>query len=356
MNSQYSVIERAQLEAWFEQDILPKIYVEVRKARQRKSAKKLIQKSWKKQFPDRATNRLRLKSFGPKARFFVHLPYQNTMSRILLLAALLLLHSATIWALKPSRVWLATPESLGLNYQTVALTTPDHVQLTGWLIEPAANVSDQHTTMVVAYGDFGNMSYELYQAQALSAAGYRVYLFDYRGFGHSADFAIDEQRLYYHEFSVDLSTALADARRRYPHNRTGIIAFSMGTIMGTEVAATERCDFFVTEGYVASPQRLVAYQLASRQKMVSLPAEAAAYGQNAPRIRCPWLLIAGTADKHTPLADSVAVVRVARWRQRRQVLAFEGGHLQGMPMLTEVTFGDKYVREVNRFLAVGRHG
>ena len=40
MNSQYSVIERAQLEAWFEQDILPKIYVEVRKARQRKSAKK----------------------------------------------------------------------------------------------------------------------------------------------------------------------------------------------------------------------------------------------------------------------------------------------------------------------------
>lgn len=70
MNSQYSVIERAQLEAWFEQDILPKIYVEVRKARQRKSAKKLIQKSWKKQFPDRATNRLRLKSFGPKARFF----------------------------------------------------------------------------------------------------------------------------------------------------------------------------------------------------------------------------------------------------------------------------------------------
>ena len=50
------------------------------------------------------------------------------------------------------------------------------------------------------------------------------------------------------------------------------------------------------------------------------------------------------------MADSVAVVRVARWRQRRQVIAFEGGHLQGMPVLTEVTFGDKYVREVRRFL------
>jgi len=225
------------------------------------------------------------------------------MHRLLLLVLLLLFQAVTVWAIKPSKIWVATPDALGMKYQTVALTTPDHVQLTGWLIEPAANVPDRHTTMVVAYGDFGNMSYELNQARALSAAGYRVYLFDYRGFGHSADFAIDEQHLYYHEFSVDLGTALADARRRFSRNRTGILAFSMGTIMGSEVAATARCDFFVAEGYVASPQRLVAYQLQSRQKVVSLPAEAAVYGQHAPRIRCPWLLIAGTADKHTPLAD-----------------------------------------------------
>ena len=268
--------------------------------------------------------------------------------RYLLLLAWLLSASAA-FALKPSREWTATPDALGLRYQTTALITPDQVPLTGWLIEPAANVPDQHTTMVVAYGDFGNMSYELNQAQALAAAGYRVYLFDYRGFGHSANFAIDEQRLYYHEFSVDLSTALADARHRFPRNRTGIIAFSMGTIMGSEVAATARCDFFVTEGYVASPQRLVAYQLQSRQKVVSLPPEAAAYAQNAPRIRCPWLLIAGTTDKHTSLADSVAVARATR--RRRQVLIFEGGHLQGMPVLSEATFGDKYVWEVTRFLA-----
>ena len=274
--------------------------------------------------------------------------------RHLFLLNFLLMLSGPIWALKPSREWIDTPDSLGLSYQTVALTTPDNVQLTGWLVEPAANVPDRRTTMVVAYGDFGNMSHELQQAQALSAAGYRAYLFDYRGFGHSAAFTIDPQRLYYHEFAVDLGTALADARRRYPRNRTGVVAFSMGTIMGSEVAATAKCDFFVSEGYVASPQRLVAYQLQSRQKSVSLPAEAAAYAQYAPRIRCPWLLIAGTADKHTSLADSVAVARVASWRQRRQVLAFEGGHLQGMPTLTEVTFGDKYVREVSRFLKARR--
>ena len=241
---------------------------------------------------------------------------------------------------------------MGMRYQTVKLTTPDHVALTGWVIEPAATVPDQRTTMVVAYGDFGNMSYNLFQARALAAAGFRVYLFDYRGFGHSAAFAIDPQRLYYPEFVVDLSTVLTDARRRYPRNRTGIIAFSMGTIMGAEVAASSRPDFFVAEGYVGSPQQLVKSQWERRQKVVTLPAEAAAYEKTVSRIKCPWLLIGGTADVNTPLADSVAVVRAARPRQRRQVLTFEGGHLQGMPTLTETSFGDKYVLEVSRFLGL----
>ena len=86
------------------------------------------------------------------------------MNRLLLLALLLLLQTGAAWALKPSKIWLATPESLGLSYQTVALTTPDHAQLAGWVVEPAPNVPDQHTTMVMAYGDMNNMSHFLHQA------------------------------------------------------------------------------------------------------------------------------------------------------------------------------------------------
>ncbi|HEX8327409.1 MAG TPA: alpha/beta fold hydrolase [Hymenobacter sp.] len=275
------------------------------------------------------------------------------MKRCLLLAWLLI-QAVGASALKPSKVWIATPDAMGLTYQTVTLTTPDHVQLTSWVVEPAADVPDRHTTLVLAYGDAGNMSQWLHQTQALARSGYRVYLFDYRGFGHSADVALDPQRLYYHEFSNDLRTALNDARRRFPRNRTGIMAFSMGTIMGLEVAATSRCDFFISEGYVASPQRLVADQLQRRQRVVTLPAEAADYARLARRVNCPWLLVAGSADLNTPLADSVAVARVARRRQRRQVLSFEGGHLEGMSVLTNALYGDKYVWEVSRFLAASR--
>ena len=268
-----------------------------------------------------------------------------------LLILVLLLHAASGWALRPSREWIATPDSLGLRYQTTTLTTLDHAQLAGWIVEPAANVPDQHTTMVMAYGDMNNMSYFLYQARALSKGGYRVYLFDYRGFGHSSDFAIERQRLYYAEFTTDLRTVLADARRRYPRSRTGVIGFSMGTIMGAEVAAAGKCDFFIAEGYVASPQRLVAEQFGRYQKTVTLPAEAADYALVARRVHCPWLLVGGTGDRQTPLADSVLVARQARWRQRRQVLSFEGDHLAGFYRLSEAAYGDRYVREVTRFLA-----
>ena len=272
------------------------------------------------------------------------------MRRVLLVSCILLV-STGVWALKPTREWVATPDSLGLRYQTTALTTPDHAQLAGWIVAPAATVPDRHTTMVLAYGDANNMSYWLYQARALSQGGYRVYLFDYRGFGHSSDFAIDRQRLYYPEFSTDLRTVLADARHRYPRGRTGVIGFSMGTIMGSEAAAAGQCDFLIAEGYVASPQLLVAGILQRSQKVVTLPAEAADYARVARRVHCPWLLVGGTADKNTPLADSVAVARAATWWQRRQVLCFEGGHLEGFYRLSEAAYGDKYVREVRRFLA-----
>ncbi len=125
----------------------------------------------------------------------------------------------------------------------------------------------------------------------------------------------------------------------------------MGTILGSEAAARGGCDFLIAEGYVASPQRVVAEQFGRYQKIVTLPDEAANYALVPRRVRCPWLLVGGTGDHKTPLADSVLVARRARWWQRRQVLSYEGDHDEGFYRLSEAEYGDKYVREVRQFLA-----
>jgi pimeloyl-ACP methyl ester carboxylesterase len=271
--------------------------------------------------------------------------------RKFLLVCWLLLHAAAAWALKPDRHWAATPDSVGLKYQSLTLTTPDHAQLATWVVEPTQALAGQPTTLVLAYGDAGNMGNWVHQARALAQAGYRVYLFDYRGYGHSSDFAVDYSQLYYHEFATDLGTVLADARQRYPRSRTGVIGFSMGTMLGAEMAAAHRCDFLITEGYVGSPQAIVAMVKQAKNKDIKLPAEAATYASLAPRINCPWLLVAGTQDRNVPLADSEAAVRAARKGQRRQLVSFDGGHLEGFFKLTDKEFGDGYVQAVSRFLA-----
>lgn len=277
------------------------------------------------------------------------------MLRYFLLGCLLV-QTALAWALKPSREWAATPDSLGLAYQSRTLATPDHARLATWVVEPLAPAADQHATLVLAYGDAGNMGNWVYQARALASAGYRVYLFDYRGFGHSSDFAMNPDQLYYPEFVTDLRTVLADARRRYPRSRTGVLGFSMGTIMASAVAAAHRCDFFIAEGYVGNFQGIVDYVLKNKHKQLVLPAGAATYARLAPRINCPWLLIAGTQDQNTPLADSAAVVRAARRGQRRQLVPFNGGHSAGFYTLTEKEFGDLYVGVIRRFLAADGKG
>jgi fermentation-respiration switch protein FrsA (DUF1100 family) len=121
-------------------------------------------------------------------------------------------------------------------------------------------------------------------------------------------------------------------------------------MLGAEMAAAQRCDFLITEGYVGNPQAIVAMVKQAKNKEIKLPAEAASYASLAPRIKCPWLLVAGNQDHNVPLADSEAVVRAARKGQRRKLVSFEGGHLEGFFKLTNKEFGDNYVHAIQAFL------
>lgn len=264
----------------------------------------------------------------------------------------LLLSTVSAWAIKPLATYWAKPDTLGLKYQDLTLTTPDHVHLAAWLIAPQAGAPTQNTTIVVAGSDSGNMASNIYTAAALATAGYQVLLFDYRGFGHSDTFAINQNYLYYPEFTTDLRAALAEARQRAPQQRVGVLGFSMGTIMGAEVAATTPCDFLLTVGYVASPQAVSAYYQRIRpERPVLLPEDAAAYAEVAPKVNCPWLLIAGTTDKATPLADSQAVARAAHAGQRRKALSVKGDHQASMMVFVAGKPSVPYVKGISRFLA-----
>jgi pimeloyl-ACP methyl ester carboxylesterase len=196
------------------------------------------------------------------------------------------------------------------------------------------------------------MASNLFTAATLAQAGYRVLLFDYRGFGHSDAFAINQNYLYYPEFATDTRAALAEARRRSPGQRVGLMGFSMGSLVGSEAAATTRCDFLVTVAYMASPQHLAAhYQRIRPERPVILPADAATYSRVAPKVNCPWLFISGTEDQATTLADTMAVAQAASPRQRREVLPVPGDHPQSMGAFLDEGTAPRCLAALRRLLA-----
>ncbi len=82
----------------------------------------------------------------------------------------------------PEPQLIGTPAIFSLDYETVALTTSDNIQLHGWFLP-----GDEGKPVVLFFhGNAGNISHRLDNLHLLHNLGLSVFIFDYRGFGKSA--------------------------------------------------------------------------------------------------------------------------------------------------------------------------
>jgi uncharacterized protein len=82
----------------------------------------------------------------------------------------------------PSRAIIETPGRAGLNYRDVGLETDDGERLHGWWIGAR---TDSLGHLLLCHGNAGNVGDRVPHAALLTAAGFDVLLFDYRGYGRS---------------------------------------------------------------------------------------------------------------------------------------------------------------------------
>ena len=165
------------------------------------------------------------------------------MNRSLLV--LLLLVAPLANALPPERNYYITPDSLNLHYVQKTLVTPDKAKLLSWMMT-TKSTKPLRTTLIIAYpASGGNMANNLHYADAFLKSGFDVVLFDYRGFGHSSNFTINPDYLYYNEYVTDMETAIIAAKKKFPKNRLGILSFSAGTILATLAVQNQPVDFLI---------------------------------------------------------------------------------------------------------------
>jgi fermentation-respiration switch protein FrsA (DUF1100 family) len=83
----------------------------------------------------------------------------------------------------PSRAITETPKQAGLDYRDLELESDDGERLHGWWIGAR---TDPLGHLLVCHGNAGNVGDRVLHAALLTAAGFDVLLFDYRGYGRSS--------------------------------------------------------------------------------------------------------------------------------------------------------------------------
>ena len=92
----------------------------------------------------------------------------------------------------PSRTVAQTPAHAGLSHRELSFETDDGERLHGWWIDAQ---SSPLAHMLLCHGNAGNVGDRVMHASLLTAVGFDVLLFDYRGYGRSSG-SVSEAGIY----------------------------------------------------------------------------------------------------------------------------------------------------------------
>lgn len=159
-----------------------------------------------------------------------------TLAGVLTLALLMTRLTGCVesMAYYPSRGAFTTPA----GYEDVWITTEDGVRLHAWFM-PARGLApgEQAPAILHAHGNAGNVSFHDSFSDFLTAHGFHVLLFDYRGYGRS-DSARPLRRA---ALAKDTRAALAHLFERpdVDPDRVGVLGVSLGAVFALDAAAAD---------------------------------------------------------------------------------------------------------------------
>jgi pimeloyl-ACP methyl ester carboxylesterase len=214
----------------------------------------------------------------------------------------------------PSHSVVGNPP-LGLRAQAVAFPSGSGSVIRAWFIPGRARAG----AVLLLHGMGSNRTSMLARAEFLQRQGFAVLAPDFRAHGESTG----EQVTFGARESLDAAAALGYLQRAAPGERIGVIGVSMGgaaTLLGPEPLDVNAV---VLESVYPTIRRAVSDRLATwfgplsgvgrlftstalgllRRETGVAEAELEPIGRIG-RLRAPLLLIAGTDDRYTPLAEA----------------------------------------------------
>ncbi len=158
------------------------------------------------------------------------------MKKIRILSVIVLL-SAVFVSLKPEKEYSVTPAAFGVNYKEASFVTKDGLQLKAWIFKPAKKSG---TMIVLSHDGEGNMSSMIGLASYFTSLGFNVMTYDYRGYGGSAAFKINNNFVVYPQFAKDLDAAIDFAHKTYGITRVFLYGKGIGASLSIGACSNRR--------------------------------------------------------------------------------------------------------------------
>jgi fermentation-respiration switch protein FrsA (DUF1100 family) len=216
----------------------------------------------------------------------------------------------------PSRAFDDVPRTYGLSHEDVLLRTDDGERLHGWWM--GAHPGPRVGHLIHFHGNAGNISHRLAEAAALTAAGFDVLLFDYRGYGQSTG-RPHEEGLYR---DARAAWAWVTGRRDVDAGRVFYLGESLGGAVALELALEREPRGLVLQSTFTGIRDL------ARLHYPVVPAfvvpDAYPSLRRIARLRSPLLVIHGERDEIVPFSHGQRLFAAAPEPKRFHAVAGAG--------------------------------
>ena len=255
-----------------------------------------------------------------------------------IVALLAVFQSHLVYFPGTGRELAATPQAVGLAYESVDVPTEDGETLHGWWVPGSGGDKAARGTLLFFHGNAGNISHRLDYLRMFNALGYSTLALDYRGYGRSSG-SPSEEGIY--RDALAGWRWLTQTRGTKPEDIV-IAGESLGGAVASWLAARHPprallllSTFTSVPDLAAKIYPLLPVRLISRFSYDNLA--------NLRQIKAPVFIAHSPDDEIVPFAHGQALFAAAA--EPKQFLELRGGHNESFIFARE-----EWVRAVDSFL------
>lgn len=240
----------------------------------------------------------------------------------------------------PSRGLTAEPSDIGLDYESVIISTSDNIKIHGWFV-PAR---PERATLLFLHGNAGNISHRLDSLRIFNHLGFSTFIIDYRGYGQSQG-KISEQGTYR---DAEAAWNYLTQARRIPRQQIIVFGRSLGGAIAAHVAGRFIPGILILESSFTSVPDMAArlYPLVPARLLSRFQYDARKMLES---VTSPVLIIHSPDDDIIPFENGQLLFESAR--TPKEMLKIRGDHNSGF-----LVSGSLYTEGISSFIEANLPG